>query len=326
MRLAALLPNTKLYGGVKRFFELGNAFIDLGHSFTIYTPDGTPPDWFDFRGEILTFSDLAHHELDVLFYTEIPFTELAITSKAKRKIYYHVRKKENLKKVLQHDGIEVFANSENLYLYDKQKFGINTFKAVGGINLDLSKFVPKTKVIPSTYTILIYGRLAEKRKGTHLVVRACELLYLTNKNIRLVLYDTPVNDKAARKIDKFKTFVPYEYVLNHPFNENYKLFNEADLYVSAERGAGWSNTCAEAMACGTPVIATSSGNKDFLIHNKTGVVVRRGVLPIYFALKKLLNDVEKQVEFSYAGRKEIEKYDWKKLAENIQNHLLSPLS
>ena len=36
MHLGVILPHTKLYGGVKRFLELGNIFIELGHTFTVY--------------------------------------------------------------------------------------------------------------------------------------------------------------------------------------------------------------------------------------------------------------------------------------------------
>ena len=40
MKLGVLLPHTKLYGGVKRFLELGNIFVEKGHDFYVFTPDG----------------------------------------------------------------------------------------------------------------------------------------------------------------------------------------------------------------------------------------------------------------------------------------------
>lgn len=44
MILGVLLPHTKLYGGVKRFLELGNIFVEQGHRFIVFTPDGKGPD------------------------------------------------------------------------------------------------------------------------------------------------------------------------------------------------------------------------------------------------------------------------------------------
>lgn len=71
MNLGVILPCTLLYGGVKRFLELGNIFIESGHRFTVYTPEGTGPDWFDFKGEVKTFEALPDDPLDALFFTEI---------------------------------------------------------------------------------------------------------------------------------------------------------------------------------------------------------------------------------------------------------------
>ena len=67
MRLGVLLPHTKLYGGVKRFLELGNIFVEKGHEFYVFTPDGTPPDWFSYKGRMATFSDVQGMELDALW-------------------------------------------------------------------------------------------------------------------------------------------------------------------------------------------------------------------------------------------------------------------
>ena len=66
MILGVLLPHTKLYGGVKRFLELGNIFVDKGHRFIAFTPDGNGPDWFDFKGEMATFSEIGNVQLDAL--------------------------------------------------------------------------------------------------------------------------------------------------------------------------------------------------------------------------------------------------------------------
>ena len=43
MILGVLLPHTKLYGGVKRFLELGNIFVEHGHRLIVLTKDGKDP-------------------------------------------------------------------------------------------------------------------------------------------------------------------------------------------------------------------------------------------------------------------------------------------
>lgn len=70
-----------------------------------------------------------------------------------------------------------------------------------------------------------------------------------------------------------KTRVPHEFYLNLPQSKMAWLFSQADIFVSAEWRAGWSNTTGEAMACCLPVVCTKSGTRDFAFHNQTALVV-----------------------------------------------------
>lgn len=57
MTIAAILPHLLHNGGVRRFIELGNAFIENGHPFIIYVPKGFRSDWsWDFKGEVREIS------------------------------------------------------------------------------------------------------------------------------------------------------------------------------------------------------------------------------------------------------------------------------
>lgn len=323
MDLGVILPSTLLFGGIKRFLELGNIFIRSGHNFTVYTPDGIGPDWFPFKGETKTFEALRVDELDALFATESRFLEFMLGSKAKRKIFYHVSNDKQLKNITPHKEIEVFACSSNIYEHDK-KYGSEDFKAFGGV--DLTNYnTPKTDyAIPEGRPcyILAYGRLGVSCKGTRFIVKACEALYRRKYNIKLLLFDTPVNQKCRDRIAKFKTSVPYEFILNHPIERNAELFGRADIFVAAESIAGWSNTVAEAMACGLPVIATKAGTKDLLSDKQTGLICWRNSFSIRRQIKTLIKDQALRETVGRNGRKNVENFDWKVLALRIEQHLL----
>jgi len=324
MRLAVILPHTKLYGGVKRFLELGNIFIDKGHQFYVFTPNGDFPDWFPFKGEVLTFESIAQIELDAIFFTEPRYIPQILQSKAKRKIFYFVRGNENLNKIKKHSEIEFFANSTNMYKLAKKKFRLEAFKAFGGINTKLYQpkpFEPRNPDEP--FVIMAYGRLSEGRKGTKYVVKACERIYKRNKNIKLVLFDTPVDEKMKKAIEQFHTNVPYEFITHHPVDKNPELFRRADVFVAPERKAGWANTSVEAMASGIPVIATTSGTNDFLEHEKTGLIIRRNRFSIAKAIKRLMGSEDLRLRLAKAGRQKIEEFDWEVLASRIEKHLSS---
>ena len=316
MNLGVILPHTKLYGGVKRFLELGNIFIELGHI------EGKSPDWYDFKGETKTFADLQKNEIDALFTTETKFLNELINANTKRRIFYHVRITENLRPILKQKNIEIFACSTNIYLHDKKKYGIEAFKALGGVNT--ANYSPKISytVKSRPFCIVAYGRLVERVKGTKYIIKACEKLYKKGYNIRLLLFDTAVNEKAQLLIDNFSTVVPFEFIQNHPFEKNSELFNRGDLFVAAERHAGWSNTVCEAMACGLPVIATQAGTKDLLIDNETGLLTKRYVFLFRRKIKKLIEDEALRTRLGQNAYKHVQKFDWHQLALRIQEYLM----
>lgn len=317
MNIGVILPHTKLYGGVKRFLELGNVFIEAGYNFTVYTVEGKSPDWYDFKGETKTFNELKSDSIDALFTTEAKFINELVEANTKRRIFYHVRITENLRPFLKHKNIEIFACSTNIYLHDKKKYGIEAFKALGGVNI--ANYQPKTdySVKDRPFCIMAYGRLVERVKGTKYVIKACEKLYKKGYNIRLLLFDTAVNEKAQKLIDDFKTSVPYDFVQNHPFDKNSELFNRADLFVAAERHAGWSNTVCEAMSCGLPVIATQAGTKDMLIDKETGLLTLRYTFLFRRKIKRMIEDEELRRRLGTNGRKQIEQFDWHLLGKKI---------
>jgi glycosyltransferase involved in cell wall biosynthesis len=234
MNAGVILPNTSLYGGVKRFFELGSILNEKGHNFTVFSPDGKPALWFKKNVNVLSLDQLNQSKLDILFFTEKKYFELVLNSNAKYKVFYHVRQSDKVRKIVKNKNINVFACSTNIQKHDKFWYNVKPFLAVGGINSDL--FKAKEAIVEQDkkpFVILAYGRLAERRKGTKYIVKACEKLYLKYPNIKLLLFDTPVNQKMQEAIDNFNTTVPFQFILNHPIEKNLEIFHQADLFISA---------------------------------------------------------------------------------------------
>lgn len=322
----AILPNTKLFGGVKRFFEIGNILVQKGYEFTVLTPHGVAPEWFDFNGRIEKLSNIDKYSFDALFVTEPGFLPNLRNANANLKIFYTVIERSNFTRVAKKNEFTVFANSSRLYKILGGPARQNLVKAIGGINLDKFKFQERTeKKSNDPFTILVYGRFYRKKKGTSLVVKACEKLYRQGLNIKLLLFDSPVDDSTRELVNKFSCKIPFEFFVDHPVKDLASLYHKADIFVSAERNAGWSNTSAEAMACGVPVIATQSGTADFLFHEQTGLVVYRHPWFIQRAIKRLYNDVALRRKLAVNARKEIEKFSWKRLTDIIERYIISKL-
>jgi glycosyltransferase involved in cell wall biosynthesis len=319
LMMGAILPHTKIFGGVKRFFELGNIFWQGGHTLIIFTPDGVGPDWYDYPSKVERLSELQRYNLDALFLTETQFLNDLLNSPAQLKILYHVGPRVTLRQVLKRKEVVVFVNSSNMYALDERRYGIKPVKAFGGVHMPQT--TEKHRIAGQPFVVMAYGRLSRKGKGTALVVKACEKLYRMGYNIKLLLFDSPLDEASHDKIKNFHCKVPFEFVVNHPVQQNSLLFSRADVFVAAEKKGGWSNTAAEALAAGVPLIGTSTGTKDFLIHKQTGLLVWRHPYFIRKALERIINDPVLASTLGSNGRNKIAAYTWTRLADFIVTYV-----
>ena len=319
LRLGVILPHARLYGGVKRFFEVGNILISKGHQFTVFTPEGLAPSWFAFRGPVMRLEEMAVHSFDAVFTTEPGLLAALDNANTNLRIFYAVLERRAIKKVVARKDLVVFANSGRLYDYLGGDKAGNLFPCVGGIDTEKFAFREKPpKASGEPFVVLAYGRFYRKKKGTNLVISACEALYRKGLNISLLLFDTPVEEQFRKRVKEFTCNMPFQFVVDHPVERLAELYYRADVFVSAERNAGWSNTSAEAMACGVPVIATRSGTEDFLFHEQTGLVTWRHPWFIRRAISSLYGDEHRRGKLASNARKKIEEFSWKHLADTIE--------
>lgn len=179
-------------------------------------------------------------------------------------------------------------------------------------------YQPPPEIPRRPFTVLVYGRFYRKKKGVQLVVRACESLYRQGYNIRLILFDAPVDEKARAQVKSFTANVPFQFYVDHPVEDLAAIYHQADVFVSAERGGGWSNTAAEAMACGVPVIATTSGTMDFLIDGVTGLRVYRFSWSIRHAIRKLYTNDRLRESLAEQGYEKIKAFTWAHVAASLE--------
>ena len=65
MRIGMFLPHLGVFGGVRRYLELGNEWVALGHEVTLYHPAGTPSAWLPFAGRTAPLSQAATEDTDL---------------------------------------------------------------------------------------------------------------------------------------------------------------------------------------------------------------------------------------------------------------------
>ncbi|MFZ2054935.1 MAG: glycosyltransferase family 4 protein [Candidatus Aminicenantales bacterium] len=328
MRIAALLPHVEVFGGVRRYLEIGNALARRRHSFTLFTPAGKKPDWLEYRGEVRPFEAVSEAEFDIGLCSEYSILDQFDVLKARAKCFYFVlegHKKE--KEVAAWRGYRFLGNSEGLCRRLEGKYGIRCFRASGGINPEIFFPLPRGGPAVNEFRILCYGRIYKKRKGIHNVIRAVERLHKHWPRLRLIFFDSLVGLDRRDPRPLVKTSVPSEFYLDLPQARMAWLFAQADMFAGAERRAGWSNTTAEAMACRLPVVCTASGTRDFAVHEKTALVVPFPH-PWFLArqIKRLIDDPGLRRRLADAGCRKIKEFTWDALAERLETMFCGFLS
>ncbi len=318
MKIAAVLPHVEIFGGVRRYLEIGNELVKRGHQFVLFHPEGREPGWLEFRAKTESFSSLRQQGFDVALCSEYSILPYFENLRARAKFFYFLLEGHKMEKEVIGRNYFFLGNSEGMCQYIKRKYKVPCFKAAGGVNTDI--FYPlRRKGQGDEFKILSYGRLYRRRKGIQYVIRAVEKLFKKYPHLKLVFFDSLVGEDRRDPREMIKTDVPYEFHLNLPQERMAWLYSQADIFVSAERRAGWSNTTAEAMACQIPVVCTKNGTQDFAIHNQTALVASSPYsLFLRPHIEKLIQDEALRYRLAQQGYKKIISFTWSALVDKLE--------
>jgi glycosyltransferase involved in cell wall biosynthesis len=135
--------------------------------------------------------------------------------------------------------------------------------------------------------------------------------------VEVTLFDSPppgTTEEASLPLR-----VPHRWVIRPTQEELAELYRDTDIFVSAERRAGWCNTAAEAMACGAAVVCTPSGTEDFARHGETALVAR---WPFAAFLARrigtLIRRPEERFRIAEAGNQAIQAFGWERTASSVE--------
>jgi glycosyltransferase involved in cell wall biosynthesis len=330
MKVAVLLPHVEVFGGVRRYLELGHELAGRGVDVRLFTPGGAAPDWLPFRGRLGPFSALGEEEFDAGMCSEYSILPAFDALRARVKYFYFVLAGHRSEREVARRDFRFLANSRGLSRRVERRYGINCRTAAGGVSpaifhpLAAADRPPRS---PGEFRVLCYGRVHKRRKGVARAVRAVERLGRKHRGLRLILFDTLVGEDRRDPRTLIRPRVPYDFHLNLPQDRMAWLYGQADAFVSAERRAGWANTAAEAMACGVPVVCTPSGSRDFAVHGETALVAP---LPVSWLLRRqlrrLIEEPELRRRLAEAGLRRIQDFTWARLADHLLEIFRSDLA
>ena len=322
MRIGLFLPHVGVFGGVRRYLELGNEWVAMGHDVTLHHPTGEPPAWLPFAGRTRPLAEAVHGESDLAIAGDAGTWPAFRSHRAAHHLYYCVVEGDpGLTAAVADPSVVLMANSGPLREAVERRARRAVLDGIGGIRPE--RFRPDaSQRAAAPLRVLVNGRRSRTKKGTDLVLRALGWLQGHAPAFETVLFDS-VDPATNRQDPRDGAPLPANarFVLNPSQDELVALYQSSHVFVAAERKAGWCNTALEALSSGCGLVCTRSGTTDFAHDGQNALVTWRNPWFLRRAVGRLLNDAALRDRLSAAGPASAEPWAWPRLARRILSQL-----
>jgi len=186
--------------------------------------------------------------------------------------------------------------------------------------IDTELFRPLPDVERRDGLILYVGNSEDRNKGARYLIEALRLLQDDRRDYQLALVDHKRErlKLVPRLVQQYGLSSRVRFMGHLETEDLVRLYNQATLVVSPSLYEGFGLPAAEAMSCGTPVIATTGGAfPEIIDHAETGWLVPPGDAPaIADAIRMMMDAPDLRDRLGRAGRQAIlERFSWRKAAQ-----------
>jgi len=298
MKIVILLPHFGVYGGVRRFFEIGNALTDRVHDVVAYQTDyrhDYDKNWFEcnFPRELYPYGEKI--KADVVITGDSRRQRAFNEIQAKKKYVYVINTfPEYLEQYKKFKDCEFIVNS-----LECAKNFPGSQLAIGGVNTDHFRITKDKDWNAKILKVLFFGRFGKEQKQADHILRQ---LKETTKFLPLEIscFDNDIHKREVTQCQPDQ-------------NELVKLYNDHHIFISWEKWGGWANPAAEATACGC-LLVTNGTVCPWAVNNKTAVVTDN----IIEAIRELDSNRNRMRAIADEGWMEIQKYSWEKVCDKLE--------
>ncbi|MEX2157811.1 MAG: glycosyltransferase family 4 protein [Dehalococcoidia bacterium] len=183
-----------------------------------------------------------------------------------------------------------------------------------GVETEVFRQLPDVEREPNR--LLFVGNSEDRNKGIVYLLNALRLLR-GQVPFHLRVIHHPGSKGALRLVEELGLQGSVTFLEDLSRSELVRQYNRAQILVSPSLYEGFGLPAAEAMACGTPVVATSAGALSEIVADGAGLRVPPGqVEPLAAAIRELLEDPARCRVMGEAGARRIrERFSWRRTAE-----------
>jgi glycosyltransferase involved in cell wall biosynthesis len=181
-----------------------------------------------------------------------------------------------------------------------------------GIDTDVFRKVDEVKKEPNS--VLMVGNTEDRKKGVVYLIKAIQLLK-DDLDVRLSIVDRQgdFTKYAPRLVVEHGVQDRVTFTGRLGVDELVNRYSASEVAVTASLYEGFGLPCAEAMSCGTPVVATKAGALPQIVGDDgAGILVPPADPPaLARAIRRLLSDGSLRQSMGIAARKRIEEsFSW----------------
>ncbi len=200
--------------------------------------------------------------------------------------------------------------------YYHEQFDVPLKKIVVVPNqIDLSRFTPAKR--KNKVPVVLFVHRISERKGAHHLVPIAKKVLETKKAQFVIIGEGPYLAELQASIRHNKLGRWVKTLGKIPNKDVAKYYQKADIFLMPSDEEGFPNVLLEAMATGTPFVASDVGGvRDVVCKTAQNFVAQKGNVDLFAEkLVQLLSDESMRAKLSREGLKHVRRYDVKKVAQ-----------